>query len=116
QYYWVRKAGDCHAVMSRNDDSFERYALEPGDLFFRTGTYKIDRDQTITHTMIYLRREKGTKKRIMVGASDGRTYDGKQRFGVSIFDFKLPPPPNSGDAKLSPVFVGYGRIPGSIGD
>ncbi|PYL71721.1 MAG: hydrolase, partial [Verrucomicrobia bacterium] len=40
----------------------------------------------------------------------------KQRFGVSIFDFKLPPPPNSGDAKLSPVFVGYGRIPGSIGD
>jgi hypothetical protein len=48
----------------------------------------------------------------MVGASDGRTYDGKQRFGVSVFDFKLPPPPNSSDAKLSPVFVGYGRIPG----
>jgi len=54
---------------------------------------------------------KGTKKPIMVGASDGRTYDGKQRFGVSVFDFKLPPPPNSNDAKLSPVFVGYGRIP-----
>ncbi len=82
----------------------------------QVSTYKIDRDPPITHTMIYLGREKGTKKRIMVGASDGRTYDGKQRFGVSIFDFKLPPPPNSGDAKLSPVFVGYGPIPGSIGD
>ncbi|PYJ52282.1 MAG: hypothetical protein DME83_05630 [Verrucomicrobia bacterium] len=116
QYVWVRKAGNFHAVLSRHEDSFELDALKPGDLLFWTGTYKIDRDPPITHTMIYLGREKGTKKRIMVGASDGRTYDGKQRFGVSIFDFKLPPPPNSGDAKLSPVFVGYGRIPGSIGD
>jgi hypothetical protein len=47
-----------------------------------------------------------------LGSSDGRTYDGKQRWGVSVFDFKLPPPPNSTEAKLSPVFVGYGRIPG----
>src|SRR5436190_18496093 len=116
QYVWVRKAGNFHAVLSRHEDSFELDALKPGDLLFWTGTYKIERDPPITHTMIYLGREKGTKKRIMVGASDGRTYDGKQRFGVSIFDFKLPPPSNSGDAKLSPVFVGYGRIPGSIGD
>ena len=116
QYVWVRKAGNFHAVLSRHEDSFELDALKPGDLLFWTGTYKIDRDPPITHTMIYLGREKGTKKRIMVGASDGRTYDGKQRFGVSIFDFKLPPPPNSGDAKLSPVFVGYGRIPGSSED
>jgi len=49
---------------------------------------------------------------VMVGSSDGRTYDGKQRWGVSVFDFKMPPPPKSGDAKISPVFVGYGRIPG----
>jgi hypothetical protein len=62
--------------------------------------------------MIYLGREKRTNKRIMVGASDGRTYDGKQRFGVSIFDFKLSKPPDSNDAKISPVFVGYGPIPG----
>ncbi len=86
--------------------------LKPGDLLFWSGTYNIDRDPPITHTMIYLGREKRTKKRVMVGSSDGRTYDGKQRFGVSVFDFKMPPPPNSGDAKISPVFVGYGRIPG----
>jgi cell wall-associated NlpC family hydrolase len=114
QYVWVRKAGNFRAVLSRHEDSFEIDALKPGDLLFWTGTYKIDRDPPVTHTMIYLGREKGTNKRIMVGASDGRTYDGKQRFGVSIFDFKLSKPPDSNDAKLSPVFVGYGRIPGLI--
>ena len=48
----------------------------------------------------------------MIGSSDGRTYDGKQRWGVSVFDFKMPPPPKSGDAKISPVFVGYGQNSG----
>jgi hypothetical protein len=51
----------------------------------------------------------------MAGASDGRTYEGKQRFGVSVFDFKTAPPPPSNDAKRSPSFVGYGSIPG-LGD
>jgi peptidoglycan DL-endopeptidase CwlO len=112
QYVWVRKAGNFNAVISRKEDSFELDALKPGDLLFWRGTYNIDRDPPITHTMIYLGREKRTNKRVMVGSSDGRTYDGKQRWGVSVFDFKMPPPPKSGDAKISPVFVGYGRIPG----
>jgi cell wall-associated NlpC family hydrolase len=112
QYVWVRKAENFNAVLSRHEDSFEFDALKPGDLLFWRGTYNIDRDPPITHTMIYLGREKRTKKRVMVGSSDGRTYDGKQRWGVSVFDFKMPAPPNSGDAKISPVFVGYGRIPG----
>jgi cell wall-associated NlpC family hydrolase len=116
QYVWVRKAGNFNAVLSRKEDSFELDALKPGDLLFWRGTYNIDRDPPITHTMIYLGREKRTKKRVMVGSSDGRTYDGKQRFGVSVFDFKMPPPPNSTDARISPVFVGYGRIPGLTGD
>jgi peptidoglycan DL-endopeptidase CwlO len=112
QYVWVRKAGNFNAVLSRKEDSFELDNLKPGDLLFWSGTYKIDRDPPITHTMIYLGREKRTNKRVMIGSSDGRTYDGKQRWGVSVFDFKLPPPANSGDTKISPVFVGYGRIPG----
>jgi cell wall-associated NlpC family hydrolase len=112
QYVWVRKAGNFRAVLSRHEDSFELDALKPGDLLFWTGTYKIERDPPVTHAMIYLGREKQTNKRIMIGASDGRTYDGKQRFGVSIFDFKLSKPPDSDDAKISPVFVGYGPIPG----
>jgi cell wall-associated NlpC family hydrolase len=112
QYVWVRKAENFNVVLSRHEDSFELDALKAGDLLFWRGTYSIDRDPPITHVMIYLGREKRTKKRVMVGASDGRTYDGKQRFGVSVFDFKLPPPPSSNEAKVSPVFVGYGRIPG----
>ena len=112
QYIWVRKGENFNAVISRKEDSFELDALKPGDLLFWRGTYNIDRDPPITHTMIYLGREKRTNKRVMVGSSDGRTYDGKQRWGVSVFDFKMPPPPKSGDAKISPVFVGYGRIPG----
>ncbi|HEY4270729.1 MAG TPA: NlpC/P60 family protein [Candidatus Udaeobacter sp.] len=116
QYVWVRKAGDFDAVLSRKEDSFELDDLKPGDLLFWRGTYSIDRDPPITHTMIYLGREKRTNKRVMVGSSDGRTYDGKQRWGVSVFDFKMPPPPQSGDAKISPVFVGYGRIPGLTED
>src|SRR5437867_494876 len=112
QYVWVRKAGNFYAVLSRKEDSFEFDDLKPGDLLFWRGTYNIDRDPPITYTMIYLAREKPTNQRVMVGSSDGRTYDGKQRWGVSVFDFKLPPPPKSGDAKISPVFVGYGRIPG----
>jgi cell wall-associated NlpC family hydrolase len=112
QYVWVRKAGDFNAVLSRKEDSFELDDLKPGDLLFWRGTYNLERDPPITHTMIYLGREKRTNKRVMIGSSDGRTYDGKQRWGVSVFDFKMPPPPKSGDAKISPVFVGYGRIPG----
>ena len=112
QYVWVRKAGGFYAVVSRKEDSLEFDDLKPGDLLFWRGTYNIDRDPPITHTMIYLGREKRTNKRVMVGSSDGRTYDGKQRWGVSVFDFKMPAPPKSGDAKISPVFVGYGRIPG----
>ena len=114
QYIWVRKRGNFQAVLAHRDDTFELDALKPGDLLFWSGTYNIDRDPPVTHTMIYLGREKRTKKRVMIGSSDGRTYDGKQRFGVSVFDFKMPPPPNSGDAKISPVFVGYGRIPGLV--
>ena len=115
QYVWLRKAGKFQAVLSRDPNSFELDALKPGDLLFWSGTYATEHDPPVTHTMIYLGREKRSSKRIMAGASDGRTYEGKQRFGVSVFDFKTAPPPPSNDAKLSPSFVGYGSIPG-LGD
>ena len=95
QYVWVRKNSDFHAVLSRSGDSFELDELKPGDLMFWSGTYKIDRDIPITHVMIYLGKEKSTGKPVMVGATDGRSYDGIRRFGVSVFDFKMP----SGKAK-----------------
>ena len=113
QYLWVRKNSNFHAVLSRNSDTFELKQLRPGDLMFWSGTYQVNRDVPITHVMIYLGTEKKTKKAVMVGASDGRTYNGERRFGVSVFDFRLPNgTPNKGDPDLTPRFEGYASIPG----
>jgi cell wall-associated NlpC family hydrolase len=112
QYVWLRRAGTFEAVISRRDNSFELENLRPGDLLFWTGTYSIDRDPPITHAMIYLGREKKTGKRVMVGASDGRVYQGESRFGVSVFDFTIPRLEKNGNGKLQPQFVGYAHIPG----
>ena len=113
QYLWVRKNGNFRSVLSRNADTFELEELRPGDLMFWSGTYKVDRDVPVTHVMIYLGKEKGTNKRVMVGASDGRSYNGERRFGVSVFDFKLPNgTPNKSDPDLVARFEGYSPLPG----
>ena len=112
QYVWLRRAGKFEPVLSRKDDSFELENLQPGDLLFWTGTYAIERDPPITHGMIYVGREKKTGKRVMVGSSDGRVYQGEPRNGVSVFDFKIQRPTKSENGKLQPTFIGYGHIPG----
>ena|SRR6266567_1698169 len=114
QYIWLRRAGKFEPVVSQKDDSFEFDNLKPGDLLFWTGTYAIKRDPPITHAMIYLGREKKTDARVMVGASDGRTYQTVQRFGVSVFDFKMSRADKGEleDGKVHPRFVGYAHIPG----
>jgi cell wall-associated NlpC family hydrolase len=112
QYVWVRKAGNFQAVLAHRDDSFELDALKPGDLLFWSSTYFVDRDPSITQTMIYLGREKRTNQRIMVGASEHQTYKGQPKIGVSILDFKIAVPKSKPDGASTPVFVGYGHIPG----
>jgi peptidoglycan DL-endopeptidase CwlO len=113
QYVWVRKSGAFRAVNSRQEDSFELDELKPGDLMFWTGTYSIERDPPITHAMIYLGRKKAGNQRVMVGASDGRTYEGESRYGVSVFDFKMPKARGKTDeGRTSASFIGYGHVPG----
>ena len=120
QYAWVRGKSRFYAVLSKKQDAPELAEMRPGDLLFWTGTYNVDRDPPVTHTMIYLGRRKKDGHRLMVGSSDGRTYDGQRRNGVSVFDFHLPPA-RSGDAAdaataaapdHAPDFAGYGPIPG----
>ncbi len=112
QYVWLRRARRFEPVLSQKDDSFELEDLKPGDLLFWTGTYSIERDPPITHAMIYLGRERKTGQRVMVGASDGRIYQGESRNGVSVFDFRIQRPGKVDEGKLRPTFIGYGHIPG----
>lgn len=112
QYVWVRKAGTFRAVVSRKEDSFELNEMRPGDLLFWTGTYDSQKDPPVTHTMIYLGREKAGGQRVMVGSSDGRTYHGKKRWGVSVFDFTMP---GSATRQKGATFIGYAHIPGMDG-
>jgi peptidoglycan DL-endopeptidase CwlO len=117
QYVWVRKSGNFHAVVGRSLESFEFEDLKPGNLLFWSGTYAVNREFPITHVMIYLGKEKPTGKPVMVGSTDGRTYDGIRRSGVSVFDFNLPNgKPNAGDPSLTARFEGYGSIPGLQAD
>jgi cell wall-associated NlpC family hydrolase len=112
QYVWARKAGNFEAVVSRDMESFELDDLHPGDLLFWTGTYATRNDPPVTHTMIYLGRLKSDGRRVMFGASDGRTYGGRKMWGVSVFDFTLPKGRAKSAARPGSVFIGYAAIPG----
>ena len=48
----------------------------------------------------------------MVGASDGRTYRGEKKLGVSVFDFTLP---QQNAKNPGSRFIGYAKIPGQEG-
>ncbi len=114
QYVWVRRKSRFFAVLSQRDDTFELAELQPGDLMFWTGTYDAQRDPPVTHAMIYLGTDKKTGKRLMFGASNGRTFNGVKQNGVSVFDFKVPTMQQRTQpaADHAPDFSGYGPIPG----
>lgn len=88
-YNWVAQKGKLYKVAQQNFNSADFSHLKPGDLLFWSGTYATSRSVSISHVMIYLGKNK-QGQRIMFGASDGRTYQGKRMWGVSVFDFLLP--------------------------
>jgi hypothetical protein len=66
-------------------------SLKPGDLlFWTTSDAPKARQMPITHVMLYLGTHKTTGKPLLFGSSDGRTYAGQRRTGVSVFDLTLP--------------------------
>lgn len=107
---WVRDRSNLHLTPTAEGfDSPEFDALKPGDLLFWTGTMQTTRKLPVTHVMLYVGRLKSNGKRVVFGSSDGRSYEGQRRCGVSIFDFHLPKP--GGKA----AFYGYGPAPGLPG-
>lgn len=105
QYLWLRDAGRLHKVDKRvkslDDEAFKD--LRPGDLLFWSGTYipADGRDVKITHVAMYLGKEEDGR-RVMLSASEGRSYRGKKGNGYGVFDFSLP------SGRSSAKFVGYG--------
>jgi cell wall-associated NlpC family hydrolase len=119
-YQWVWTEGHFQAVLSPNANTFELDRLKPGDLLFWTGTYHVERDPPVTHVMIYLGINRRNGHRVMLGASEGRPFDGISRYGVSVFDFQMPRartserlgPSDGPEAGPESRFVGYGAVPG----
>lgn len=105
-YLWAESHGTLTKVRTSDLDDPRLSTLRPGDLLFWEGTYDTGKTPPISHTMVYLGREKRTGAPVMAGASDGRKYRGIKRNGVSVFDFTLPKPSSRA------VFVGFARVPG----
>lgn len=103
-YVWANKMGHLHLVNGTSFSSKEFDKLKPGDLLFWSGTYAAKHNPPITHVMIYLGKNVKNEP-LMFGASDGRTYQGKKMWGVSVFDFILP------DGRTTAKFVGYSCVP-----
>jgi cell wall-associated NlpC family hydrolase len=94
-YLWAKQKGKFYFVNNPNFNSSEFANLKPGDLLFWSGTYQTNTSQNkITHVMIYLGKNLQNQP-LMFGSSDGRSYQGKRMWGVSVFDFKLPKPGKS---------------------
>jgi len=106
---WVDKKSQLHLTPTAKDfDSEEFKDLKPGDLLFWTNSLEKTRKLPVTHVMVYLGKLKKTGKRVVFGSSDGRSYMGERRSGVSVFDFTLP------RLDSTKHFYGYGPTPGLL--
>jgi cell wall-associated NlpC family hydrolase len=106
---WVEKKTQLHLTPTAIVfDHAEFMNLKPGDLLFWTNTMETKRKLPVTHVMIYLGKLKKSGKRVVFGASDGRSFEGLRRSGVSVFDFHLP------KAESTSKFHGYGNAPGLL--
>jgi len=106
---WVDKKTHLYLTPTATSFGSEEFDnLKPGDLLFWTNSLETTRKLPVTHVMVYLGKLKKSGKRIVFGSSDGRSYMGERRSGVSVFDFSLP------KADSTKHFYGYGPTPGLL--
>lgn len=104
---WVDKKSQLHLTPTATSFGSEEFdALKPGDLLFWTNSLETTRKLPVTHVMVYIGKLKKSGKRIVFGSSDGRSFNGERRSGVSVFDFTLP------RLDSTKHFYGYGPTPG----
>lgn len=110
QYAWLLDEKRMHVVAAdaTDFDDASLKALRPGDLlFWSTGEVVAGvKALSITHVALYLGREKKDGLRIMINATDGRSYRGVKANGYGVYDFRMP----AKDARSR--LVGYGTPPG----
>lgn len=109
---WTEEKGTFHRtekVAKLDEPAFE--PLKPGDLLFwsRKGGAEKGRKLPVTHVMLFLGHRVRDGKPVIYGSSDGRSYEGQRRCGVSVFDFTLP---KFDDPKVE--FYGFGAVPGLV--
>ena len=94
QYLWLREHQQLHRVsdVARTPADPSLTELLPGDLlFWATGKIADDAESVnITHVAMYLGRETKDGLRIMINATDGRSYRGTKANGYGVYDFKIP--------------------------
>ncbi len=107
---WTQAKGTFHRTekVTKLDDALFEH-LRPGDLVFwsRKGGAEPGRKVPVTHVMLFLGHRVKDGKPVIYGSSDGRSYEGQRRCGVSVFDFTLP---KAEDPRVE--FYGYGAVPG----
>lgn len=110
QYLWIQKSGRLREVPAdaQSMDHTSLKALQPGDLLFWIGTYEPTdgRAINVTHVALYLGKEKKDGNPVMINATDGRSYRGKQANGYGVYDFRIP------KAGKKSRLMGYGTPPG----
>lgn len=105
---WTQQSGTFQrtaGVLKLDEPVFAK--MQPGDLLFwarRDGEVP-GRKLPVTHVMLYLGKRAKDGKPLIYGSSDGRSYDGQKRRGVSVFDFTLPKKDSVTE------LYGYGTIP-----
>ncbi|MFV1994463.1 MAG: C40 family peptidase, partial [Verrucomicrobiales bacterium] len=103
QYLWLQQQGSLKKIGFFTSSRSVLRKLQPGDLLFWKGTYKVKRKPNVTHVMIYLGKDRSGQP-LMFGARSSSAR-GRNGFNVDVFDFDWP------ESKGKGKFIAYGSIP-----